>query len=185
MYKNQEHNSFKILNRNNVIISFIIFSITFCKEIIFIQLYNNLNLATPFPKTINPRYYIVPPSDPKCPFDMLFIFNKHNYMQREQLDHWGEQSFKKLFLITMNYAQKYDLFFPFFIKVVVNKSKAYSFLIIGIMHLQKILLSVIMLRFHFFSAKQGTRVHKDDRGPFQTTSTRTRLQDPITSRGNC
>ena len=27
--------------------------------------------------------------------------------------------------------------FPFFIKVVVNKSKAYSFLIIGIMHLQK------------------------------------------------
>ena len=27
----------------------------------------------------------------------------------------------------MNYAQKYDLFFPFFIKVVVNKSKAYSF----------------------------------------------------------
>ena len=26
----------------------------------------------------------------------------------------------------MNYAQKYDLFFPFFIKVVVNKSKAYS-----------------------------------------------------------
>ena len=37
----------------------------------------------------------------------------------------------------MNYAQKYDLFFPFFIKVVVNKSKAYSFLIIGMMHLQK------------------------------------------------
>ena len=65
----------------------------------------------------------------------------------------------------MNYAQKYDLFFPFFIKVVVNKSKAYSFLIIGMMHLQKILLSVIMLRFHFFTAKQGTWVHKDDRGP--------------------
>ena len=37
----------------------------------------------------------------------------------------------------MNYAQKYDIFFPFFIKVVVNKSKAYSFLIIGMMHLQK------------------------------------------------
>ena len=37
----------------------------------------------------------------------------------------------------MSYAQKYDLFFPFFIKVVVNKSKAYSFLIIGMMHLQK------------------------------------------------
>ena len=37
----------------------------------------------------------------------------------------------------MKYAQNYDLFFPFFIKVVVNKSKAYSFLIIGIMHLQK------------------------------------------------
>ena len=65
----------------------------------------------------------------------------------------------------MNYAQKYDLFFPFFIKVVVNKSKAYSFLIIGMVHLQKILLSVIMLRFHFVTAKQGTWVHKDDRGP--------------------
>ena len=77
-------------------------------------------------------------------------------MQRETLDHWGEQSFKKLSLITMNYAQNYDLFFPFFIKVVVNKSKAYSFLIIGIMHLQKILLSVIMLRLYFFTAKQGT-----------------------------
>ena len=39
----------------------------------------------------------------------------------------------------MNYAQKYDLFFPSFIKVhvVVNKSKAYSFLIIRIMHLKK------------------------------------------------
>ena len=37
----------------------------------------------------------------------------------------------------MNYAQKYDLFFQFFIKVVVNKSKAYSFLINGMMHLQK------------------------------------------------
>ena len=37
----------------------------------------------------------------------------------------------------MNYAQKYDLFFPFFIKLVVNKNKAYSFLIIGMMLLQK------------------------------------------------
>ena len=36
----------------------------------------------------------------------------------------------------MNYAQKYDLFFPFFIKEVVKKSKACSFLIIGMMHLQ-------------------------------------------------
>ena len=62
----------------------------------------------------------------------------------------------------MNYAQKYDLFFPFFIKAVVNKSKAYSFLIIGIMHLQKILLSVII---HIFTSKQGTWVHKGDRGP--------------------
>ena len=26
----------------------------------------------------------------------------------------------------MNYAQKHDLFFPFFIKVVINKSKAYN-----------------------------------------------------------
>ena len=31
----------------------------------------------------------------------------------------------------MNYAQKNDLFFPFFTKVVVNKSQVYSFLIIG------------------------------------------------------
>ena len=77
----------------------------------------------------------------------------------------GGQSFKNRFRLTMNYAQKYDLFFPFFIKVVVNRRKAYSFLLIGIMHLQKILLSVIMLRFHFFTAKQGTWVHKDDRGP--------------------
>ena len=37
----------------------------------------------------------------------------------------------------MNYAQKNDLFFPFFTKVVDNKSQAYSFLIlvIGMMHL--------------------------------------------------
>ena len=66
----------------------------------------------------------------------------------------------------MNYAQNYDLFFPFFIKVVVNKSKAYSFLIIGIMHLQKLLLSVVMLRFYFFTAKQGTWVHNFDWGPY-------------------
>ena len=66
----------------------------------------------------------------------------------------------------MNYTQNYDLFFPFFIKVVVNKSKAYSFLIVGIMHVQKILLSVIMLRFYFFTAKQGTWVHNFDRGPY-------------------
>ena len=71
----------------------------------------------------------------------------------------------------MNYAQKNDLFVPFFTKVVVKKSQAYSFLIIGIMHLQKILLSFIMLRFHFFTATQGTWVHKDDRGPlFYTRS---------------
>ena len=69
----------------------------------------------------------------------------------------------------MNYVQKYDLFFPFFIKVVVNKSKAYSFIIIGMMHLQKILLSVIMLRFYFFTSKQGTLVHNNDRGPFKIT----------------
>ena len=65
----------------------------------------------------------------------------------------------------MNYAQKNDFFFPFFTKVVVNKIQAYSFLIIGMMHFKKILLSVIMLRFHFFTAKKGTWVHKADRGP--------------------
>ena len=66
----------------------------------------------------------------------------------------------------MKYAQKTDIFFQFFTKVVVNKSQAYSFLIVGMMHLYKILLSVIKLRFHFFTAKLGTWVHKDDRGPF-------------------
>ena len=103
----------------------------------------------PFSKSKNSRYYIVPPSDPICLFDMLFIFNKHNFIQRNS---WitGGNNHLKLFLITMNYAQKSDLFLRFFIKVVVNKCKAYSFLIIGIMHLQTILLSVIMLRFHFF-----------------------------------
>ena len=97
----------------------------------------------------------------------LYSINTTIYKGNSWITGGGGQSFKKLFLITMNYTQKYDLFFPFFIKVVVNKSKAaYSFLIIGMMHLQKILLSVIMLRFHFFTSKQGTSVHKDDRGPF-------------------
>ena len=42
MYENKinvqksEHNSFKILNRNNVILSFITSSVIFCKEIIII-----------------------------------------------------------------------------------------------------------------------------------------------------
>ena len=65
----------------------------------------------------------------------------------------------------MNYAQKYDLFFPFFIKAVVYKSKAYSFLIIGIMHLQKNITFSYNAAIHFFTSKQGTWVHKDDRGP--------------------
>ena len=65
----------------------------------------------------------------------------------------------------MIYAQKYDIFFPFFLKVVVNKSKAYSFLIIGVKHLQKISLSVRMLRFHFFTVKQANWLYKYIRGP--------------------
>ena len=60
----------------------------------------------------------------------------------------------------MNYAQKHDILFPFSTKVVVNKRKAYSFLIIGMMYLQNISISVRMLRFHFFIVKPGTRVHK-------------------------
>ena len=52
----------------------------FCKGII----HDNLNKATPFPKIVNPRHYIAPPpGDPMCLFDILFILNKHNYMQRE------------------------------------------------------------------------------------------------------
>ena len=112
----------------------------------------SVNIATPFPKPLNPRYYIVPPSDPICPFDTsyLLIFNKHNYMQREKLDHWGEQSCKKkLFLNTMKNT-KTQPFIPIFHQRSCQKSKAYSFLIIGMMYLQKILLSLRMLRFHFF-----------------------------------
>ena len=75
----------------------------------------------------------------------------------------------------MNYAQKYDFFFPFFMKEVVNKSKACPILIIGMMHLQKkILLSVTMLRFPFFTSKQGTIVHKYDRGPYRYNILRSR-----------
>ena len=40
-------------------------------------------------------------------------------------------------------------FFPFYIKEEVNKSKAYSFMIIGMMNVQRISLSVRMLLFHF------------------------------------
>ena len=59
----------------------------------------------------------------------------------------------------MNYAQKYDLLFPFFIKVVVNESKAYSFPIIGMMFLQKIK-TLEWCDSIFFTAKQGTYVLK-------------------------
>ena len=31
--------------------------------------------SNPFPKTVNPRYYIVPSSDPICRFDVLFIYS--------------------------------------------------------------------------------------------------------------
>ena len=55
----------------------------------------------------------------------------------------------------MNYAQKYYLFFPFFIKVVVNKNKAYSFLIIGMKHLQKYYFQLECCDSIFFTAKQG------------------------------
>ena len=96
------------------------------KESMFIKLYDNLNIATPFPKTVNPRYYLVPPVIQY----VLLIF--YLYIQQAQLHakgiagSFGGQS-NKLFLITMNYAQKYDLLFQFFIKIVVNKSEAYFF----------------------------------------------------------
>ena len=38
--------------------SYIYFLHYICKEIVFICLYDNLNIATPFPKTIKPRYFI-------------------------------------------------------------------------------------------------------------------------------
>ena len=63
----------------------------------------------------------------------------------------GGDNHLKNFLITMNYAQKYELFFPFFIKVDVNKSKAYSFLIIGMMHLKKSIIFIYNAAIPFFS----------------------------------
>ena len=48
-----------------------------------------------------------------------------------------DKYFKSYFLITMDCAQKPDLlFFYFFINVVVNKWKAYSFLVINYMYLK-------------------------------------------------
>ena len=55
----------------------------------------------------------------------------------------------------MNYAQKYDLFFQFFIKVVVNKSKVSLFLIIGMMHLQKYITFSYDAAIPFFHCKVG------------------------------
>ena len=113
-------------------------------------MYGNLNLATPppFPKTINPRYYIVPPVIQNALL-ICYLYSINTTICKGNSWISGKNTHLKNFLLTMNYAQKDDIFFPFFIKVVVNKSKAYSFLIIGMMHLQKLLLSVIMLRFHF------------------------------------
>ena len=70
------------------------------------------------------------------PFWYLIYIQQTQLHAKGILDHWGNKHLKH-FLITMNYAQKHDLLFPFFIKVVVNKSKAYSFLIICMMSLQK------------------------------------------------
>ena len=50
----------------------------------------------------------------------------------------------------MNYAQIYDLFFPSLIKVVVNTSKTYSFLIFGMMNLQKNITSISNAVITFF-----------------------------------
>ena len=48
----------------------------------------------------------------------------------------GTKFKKKSFVITMNYAQNHDIFLTFFIKVVINKKKAYSFLVISMTNLQ-------------------------------------------------
>ena len=48
--------------------------------------YDNLNIANPFSQNSKSKIlhvYIVPPSDPICPFDTFFIFNKQDYMQSE------------------------------------------------------------------------------------------------------
>ena len=60
-------------------------------------------------------------------------------MQREKLDHWGTIILQNcvLHLYHNELCTKIWPFFSFFIKVVANKSKAYSFLIIGMMHLKK------------------------------------------------
>ena len=88
------------------------------------------------------------PSDQICPFDIVLIFNKHTSVQWDE-NCWitGGQAFKTIFLIIMNYAQTRP-FIPIFVKVVVNKSKLYSFLIISMVYLQWVIFSVRMLRFH-------------------------------------
>ena len=53
----------------------------------------------------------------------------------------------------MNYAQKYDIFFLFFFKVVVNKSKGVFFSDNWYDAFTKKITSIIMLRFHFFTAR--------------------------------
>ena len=53
------------------------------------------------------------PSDQICPSDILFILNKHSYMQKEYLDHWVNNNLKTFFLITMYLSQKHDLFSQF------------------------------------------------------------------------
>ena len=53
----------------------------------------------------------------------------------------------------MNSAQKQDPLFPFFTKVDANKSKWYSFLIIGMMFLKKYYLQLECCDSFFFTAK--------------------------------
>ena len=100
-------------------------------------MYGNLNIATPFPKTINRRYFIAPPWSNMPFWYLVYIQQTQLYAKGLSGSLW-ETLIENLFLIRMNnYALIYDLFVPFFIKVVVNKRKAYSFLITGMIHLQK------------------------------------------------
>ena len=69
--------------------------------------------------------------------------------------------------------KKYDISFPFVVKAVVNKSRAYFFWIIGMIHLQKIFISIRMLRFHFFTAKQDTLEYINTTGVLFKSETQT------------
>ena len=78
MYKKYEHNSYRILNRNNVIISFIIFSIHvyyfFFSKKSFSFSYNNLNIATPLSKNNKSKIQCTTSFPPVIQYALLICY---------------------------------------------------------------------------------------------------------------